>query len=399
MGRKDLILPVYYIGCPVLDDAALRQNDALAQAIAARQWEDWREMRHELLTTPLVGKALTRLATQICNALERIGTPVPVSPAPQTPTLIVDSMHRGDFVTISEAIAAATPGTRILVRPGVYQEALVMDKALEIIGDGKPGDVVVQAKGKDVLRFETTTGRVANLTLQQTGDGICVGALITQGRLEMDDCDITSRSLSCVEIRNDADPRLRRCRIHNGKNNGVMFCANGQGTLEDCDIFGHALCGVVVKEGGNPTIRCCRIQDNKRAGVLVCENGRGVLEENDIFGNAQHGVEIREGGNPILRHNRIHDNKLSGVDVHTNERGRLEDNDIISNAGCGAAISGDSRTTLRNNRINRNTYNAVWIHDGGGGIFEDNDLRDNVKDAWDIAADCKNKVTRARNLQ
>ena len=81
-------------------------------------------------------------------------------------------MHRGDHLTITEVIEKANPGDRILVRPGLYQEGLVVDKPLEIIGEGGPGDVVVQATGKNALLFQTTMGRVANLTLRQMG-GSC----------------------------------------------------------------------------------------------------------------------------------------------------------------------------------------------------------------------------------
>ena len=77
------------------------------------------------------------------------------------------ALHRGDFSAITAAIEAAKPGDRILVRPGLYREGFVVDKPLEIIGDGNRDDVVIEAKGKDVLMFQTTMGRVANLTFSQ----------------------------------------------------------------------------------------------------------------------------------------------------------------------------------------------------------------------------------------
>ena len=130
-------------------------------------------------------------------------------------------------------------------------------------------------------------GRVANLTLRQVGgDGKWYGIDIVQGRLDLEDCDVTSQSLSCVAIHGGADPRLRRNRIHDGKGSGVFVYENGQGTLEDNEIFANAFAGVEMKEGGNPTLRRNRIHDGKEGGVYVNENGQGTLEDNDIFANA-----------------------------------------------------------------------------------------------------------------
>jgi parallel beta-helix repeat protein len=170
---------------------------------------------------------------------------------------------------------------------------------------------------------------------------------ITQGRLDLEGCDISSESLACVAIRNGADPRLRRNKIH----------------------------------------------DSKQCGVLVQDSGLGTLEDNDITGNAYAGVEIRTGSNPTLRRNQIHDGKQTGVNVHHSGL------DITSNAYAGVTINTDGNPTLRANRINRNVYQAVYIHNGGRGLVEGNDLTGNAKGAWLIAEDCQANVTRARNKE
>jgi F-box protein 11 len=407
LSRDDLILPVYYVDCPLLSDDKKRAKDELAQVVAERQYADWRELRFELFTSPQVGRAFAQLAVQIREALERTaaggkpkaarvtrrralrppaeppagaesgteGAETTARPAPKTepPTRVVDPMHRGDHPTITEAITAASPGDRILVRPGLYEEGLVIDKPLEIIGQGDPGEVVVQALGKNVILFKTTMGRVANLTLRQTG-GDSYGVSIAQGRLEMEDCDITSQSLAGVAIYGGADPRLRRNRIHDGKNAGVFVYNNGQGTLEDNDIFANAKSGVWISTGGNPTLRRNRIHDGKNAGVFVYNNGQGTLEDNDIFANAHAGVAIMTGGNPTLRRNRIHDGKNAGVFVYNNGQGTLEDNDIFANALAGAIIMTGSNPTLRRNRIHDGKDAGVFVLDNGQGTLEDNDI-------------------------
>ena len=104
-------------------------------------------------------------------------------------------------------------------------------------------------------------GRVANLTVRQIGNGKRYCVDIVQGRLELEGCDIASQSLTCVAIHGSADPRLRRNRIHDGKQGGVFVYENGQGTLEENDIFGNALAGVKISEDGNPILHRNRIQE------------------------------------------------------------------------------------------------------------------------------------------
>jgi parallel beta-helix repeat protein len=378
LGRHDLILPVYYVSTPELDDPARRGADKLAQVLASRQFADWRELRFEPFTAPVVRRTLAQLAARMRDTFWQLRPTAPANhmgkgstarshaeedePWPavratakiEPPTHVVDPYQRGDFVTVTAAIAAASPGDRILVRPGLYQESLVIDKPLEVLGDGPVADIEIQGRGSTVLLFNASIGRVANLTLRKSGSKAeGYGVDIAQGRLELEGCDITSQSFACVAIHNGADPRLRRNFIHDGRKSGVHVFDDGLGTLEDNEITRNFLPGVTITRGGNPTLRRNQIHDNKQSGVFLQKDGSGTIEDNDISTNAWSGVSVKLGGNPTLRHN----------------------------------------------RINRNGYKGVWIREGGRGVFEDNDLTSNERGAWQISKDCLNSVTRARNSE
>lgn len=382
LGRDDLVLPVYFIDTPLLEDEMKRKQDELAKIIFTRQYEDWRALRFEELSSGAVRQALAKQAAQIRDALDsfapaseelasakethepvsRESRPFPASeekierrkPEPEPPTIVVDQWpRRGDFTTISQAIKQADPGSRILIRSGIYDEGLILDKPLEIVGDGNLGDVTIRAEGKEAISFKATIGKVANLVLQQIGGGEFYGVDIQQGLLELEGCDITSNSRACVAIHGKASPKLRGNKIHDGKQGGIYVYENGQGLIEGNDIFGNALCGIEIKEAGNPTVRGNKIHDGKQDGILVQTNGQGLIEDNDVFGNAFSGIEIREASNP----------------------------------------------TVRGNRINKNAYNAVYVHDKGAGIIENNDLRDNKGVAWYISDDSKDLVKRSGNQE
>jgi F-box protein 11 len=345
-GRDDLILPIHYVGVSELTEPATAERDELVEQLLARQIVDWRELRVEPHTNPVVGRALESMAKQVRAALRRgkpakgsvtavrttagstpttgasvstaeektsaTESPVPEErrrPATQNEpeTLVVDAWGRKGSKSLGETIRRAPAGARILIHPGVYEEALVIDKPLEILGQGEHEDILIRVSGAHVIEFKTNMGRLVNLKLRQAGGESCSAVDITQGRLELEDCDISSESGPCVVIRDGADPRLRRNRIHGGK----------------------------------------------KSGVLIHTNGLGTLEDNDIWGNGCAGAELKEGGNPTLRRNRIHKNK----------------------------------------------YAALWIHSGGRGTIQDNDLRDNGRGAWDISSDCLKNVKRANNQE
>jgi hypothetical protein len=69
LGRSDLVLPVYFVRVPALENPALRDNDPLAQTLAARQYIDWRKLRFKPLTDPAVHEMLAQMAEQIADAL------------------------------------------------------------------------------------------------------------------------------------------------------------------------------------------------------------------------------------------------------------------------------------------------------------------------------------------
>jgi F-box protein 11 len=415
LGRNDLIMPVYYLDAPSMNDAQKRDKDPLAALLATRQYADWRALRFDALTSAEVGKRLAGIARQIVEALEvRVAALPEVAPEVETreadsatesdgnpagtqasatkateqargpeartevPTLIVDAFHRGDHLTINAALAAAAPGARILVRPGLYREGLVIDKPVEIIGDGNRGDIVIEAQDQDVVLFRSSMGRIANLTLRQAGGDKWYGVDITQGRLDLEDCAISSQSLAGIAIHDGADPRIRRNRIHDGASDGVIAYENGLGTLEDNEIVGHAQLGVAISEGAHVALHRNRIHGGRSFGVVVADTGRGLLEDNEIFDNVGSNVIIQDGGNPTLRRNRIHSGKASGVFICDNSKGTLENNDIFNNQMTGVEIKNGAQPALYLNRIHDNHASGVFFNTDGLGTIENNEIYGNA---------------------
>jgi F-box protein 11 len=270
LKHESIILPIYYVNCDVLEKDSLRSNDLLAKQISRYQYVDWRDLRFEPLTSPIVRRRLADLASHIRKALDNISSKVETSnvtvqleqppqesnvvstasalvqqiashtlPKVEPPTLIVDAKGQGHYVSITSAVKVAQSGYRILVRPGIYREAFLVDKSLEIMGDGQLEEIVVESSKQAPISFNARMGQITNLTIRQTGSAF--GVDITQGHLEIYDCDISSRHGMCVVVRGGAaNPHIYRNLIHNSRG-GVAVFDNGQGIIEDNDIFGHRM--------------------------------------------------------------------------------------------------------------------------------------------------------------
>ena len=81
-------------------------------------------------------------------------------------THIVAQDGSGEFATIGAALAAAGEGYTILVRPGTYDESLVIDKGVTIVGDTRRGPVVIQPSTAAAFTLAGSTATLADLTLR-----------------------------------------------------------------------------------------------------------------------------------------------------------------------------------------------------------------------------------------
>ena len=81
LGRTNLILPIYYETFDPLHDPLRQAADPLIRAMAERQVDDWRELRHEPLTTPAVRRRIIWLAQQVANMLPSATATVALSRA------------------------------------------------------------------------------------------------------------------------------------------------------------------------------------------------------------------------------------------------------------------------------------------------------------------------------
>jgi F-box protein 11 len=285
----------------------------------------------------------------------------------------VDSSD-ADYRSISDAIKHVPEKTRILVRPGTYRESIVLDKNVEIVGDG-PREQIVLLSSNDAscIRVATDSAAVVRgTTIHGRAKDHCA-IDIPRGRLHMSDCIVTCETQrACIEIHNStAQPLIEKCIIRDGGANGILVYDQGAGVIEDCDISNNKRAGVVVERGGDPLVRRCQMHDGQASGIYVQENGKGTFEDCDISNNKLSGVSVKTGGDPLVRRCQMHDGQSVGIFVYENGKGTFEDCDISNNKLSGVSVETGGDPLVRHCKMHDGQQNGIWVYENGKGTFEE----------------------------
>ncbi|GGE03686.1 hypothetical protein GCM10011571_00690 [Marinithermofilum abyssi] len=220
-------------------------------------------------------------------------------------------------------------GFRLEPAVGVYEDGTLEMLRCRVHDGTAPGLSVERGKAlvaesyfADFVRSPAVFNREGLLDMRESrvDGGVIFGE---NGDGVLADCDLTAREFPCIWIDADANPLIRKCRIHDGGDCGLRVTENGMGRVEDCDIYGfHQAPSLWIYEGGDPKLTRCVFHDSRHVAVAVTERGFGTLEAClfEQFGGNE--LEISEDSNPAVLHcRRIHDgNDVDAADLHRERR-------------------------------------------------------------------------------
>jgi F-box protein 11 len=343
-------------------------------------------IEHALLKIQDMRQAPPVPVQTVLSSINKASTPPSIESAPTLatdppPSLIVDQQGGGQYTTLSEAIQNAVPGTFILVREGTYSESLVLDKDIEIIGNGPRERIIIECLDSHCVLMQTNRAVMRGLTIHCRAEepGKRSNALaIIRGQLFVEDCDISSRSSSAIAIYNaETRPTLRYCRIHDSAAEGIVVSNGAQAIIEYCDIFQNGQSQVTISSQGNPTFRHCTIHHSPKYGVFVHNGGQGTFEDCQIHSNGYSGVAITSQSNPLLLRCLIQYNQQHGVAIQQKGKGSVQDCDISFNAADNVLIAAESTPYLYLSKIHDSEQCGVSIRNTAKGTLEYCDIRAN----------------------
>lgn len=298
-------------------------------------------------------------------------------------TLRVAQDGSGDFATITEAVAVAQDGDAVLVGPGTYTEAVLIERDIKLRGDGDRADIVITAP-RDGPRAKLALGpgftdTAAYAVLLRYSDAT-LDNLTFRGEDSVVHATGGAPVLSSLRFE-DVEGRLENDAFYGSGAylSAVIINGGSAATVEDNLIAGPG--GIGVWDRSNALV-----VGNELIGTEVAIRGEpgdeAVIRGNDIRGGREAGILLSSGAtSALIEANTIRDVGASAIQIGGGETSWLGIDPIISDntiSGSGSAItvgSGASPTVV-GNVITGNTL-AIVVTDSDLSITG-NELRDNA---------------------
>lgn len=314
------------------------------------------------------------------------------------------------FNTIQSAIDAALPGERILVNDGVYNEALVIDKA--VILDSKNGS-----------EMTNITGLIGEHTIWVQSPNVVINGFDLTGQRSALDSGIffdtgshdgQALNIDCgVNINNETDDWnvsiLESDRVtvsglkcdHRGQY-GIWAEHTNDSQFVDNVIKGKIHDGIFVRWASNLLIDGNTLNENFRTGLTVASSDDVTISNNDCSRNFKvpeplhkisDGINVINSSEIIVVGNECNDNEAYGILINWGNHIQVYDNNFNDNENNGAFTHFNNDIVIENNTFNNNQGQGLSVngYNHSGLLLDGNTFIGNA--AYGL------KIDRMRNSQ
>jgi nitrous oxidase accessory protein len=245
----------------------------------------------------------------------------------------VDANGSGDFRSIVDAVAAASPGDTIIVNPGTYSENVVVDKGVTIKSQMGAENTIVCTPDPfsgqpviDVMAGEVTvSGFTVTGTYGYGGGGIYLNS-VQYCTISDNVCYNNSAGIMVYNsdnneiINNDASNNQDGIYLHHSNDNKII------GNIASKSTYGR---GIMLVFSSYNQILNNIVNSNRDEGIILMESGtsNNLIANNTVIFNSNYGIHFFAADNNQILNNTLMKN---GVGVWL--RGASKTNEIANNA-------------------------------------------------------------------
>jgi parallel beta-helix repeat protein len=217
--------------------------------------------------------------------------------------LIVDDDGPADFNSIQEAINNASSGATIFVRVGTYNENIVINKTVALIGEDRDRTIIDGSGARNVIGiFWASNATVKNFTIKgSTGplyDGIALnhalGCVVSNNRV--------TDSVDGISLSRSNDNVISGNNISRN-NEGIYLSSASGNTFSDNIVYSNKYDGIYLSSSSGNTFSRNVVSYNALDGISLYDSSGNVFKGNTILGSNYGISALFPSANNTVYHN------------------------------------------------------------------------------------------------
>jgi len=207
-----------------------------------------------------------------------------------------------DYLTIQEAINAASEGDTVFVRNGTYYENVVVNKQISLLGENSAETIVNANATGTVLNIVTSNVNLSGFTVRSSGSTSPDSGILLQGA---------------------ANCRIFGNRIVENGGDGVFLIGSSNNVISENEVVGNDVDGISVSGSVNNTISDNNVTGNGWSGIgLFGYSSDNNVTSNNVVNNPE-GIAVVISAQNEIRENRIVSNSNWGISIYQSVDNRI----------------------------------------------------------------------------
>jgi parallel beta-helix repeat protein len=329
-----------------------------------------------------------------------------------------------EYPKIQTAIDAAEKGAVINIKPGNYEEIIILKSGINLKGIDS-NSVIIHCdvnKGTILKSDNCYDVNISGLTLKHTGlENMPAGfkgkfpiLLANSSNLVITRCKILNSASDGILI-TDTKASISECLVSDNNNYGLAaygasnlflsdntFCRNGANGLllkgvrladvyrNTCSDNAHNGISVADKSVANLIQNNCF--DNKYSGIFFGFGATGNVKNNTCKSNTYNGIVVAGAGtNVLIQENTFSSNNGSGIYFNDNASGTVIGNICSNNLWHGISVADKlSSPSIYNNKCFKNKHSGLYLNMPFKAVPRANEFEDNGDISWSEICDLRN---------
>jgi parallel beta-helix repeat protein len=296
---------------------------------------------------------------EVPTPLQPAGQPAQ-PPAGEATTIHLQADGSGEYATLAEALRAAPAGSTIILGPGTFRlaEALTVDRAVTLAGEGPSETEIVSAAPEHVLRFAGAGPFAAEMiTFRHEGPEAANVVVVMGGEVSFSFCQFSGGVFT-------------QAAGYGGS--GLLLGASTTGQVFGCDLTDNQEAGILLRDDARPVLVQNVVRDNGSCGLLYYGQAAGEAHENQADQNGLYGICLMVEAQPLLANNTCSRNAASGIVYFGQAGGLARDNECLLNSVDGIAVQEQALPSLEGNTCYGNGQADIRFVGDSGGAARDN---------------------------